>query len=93
MTSELRRAVEALASAVRKTVQVGEKAFQDAEERTYVNEFLVPMEAMLVDQLVTSVRDRNEQERILTKYELDFLQEDVEAENVRREGIEYELDL
>lgn len=93
MTSELRRAVEALASTVRKMVQVGEKAFPDAEERTYVNEFLLSMETMLIDQLATSVRDRNEQERILSKYELDFLLEELAIENDRRDLIEYELDL
>jgi len=92
MTSELRKAVEAMASAVRKVEDLADKPAWTPGEKTHVEEFLPQMESMLIDQMATSVGKRSEQSRILAKYELDHLQDELDGENLVREGIEAELD-
>lgn len=89
---QLRNAVEALASAVRKVVSLCEKPSPSVEEKTHVKEFLPEMERMLVDQLATSIADGEGRQQILKKYELDFLQEELSSAEEQRREIEEELD-
>lgn len=92
MTRELKNAVEALASAVRKVLNLVNKPSPTREESTHAKEFLPEMERMLVDQLATSVDDENSRRSLLVKYELDFLQEDLTSVETERREIEEELD-
>ena len=92
MIKELRIAVEAMASAVRKVVSLVEKPSPAREEVTHVKEFLPEMEHILVDQLATSIPDTNSRQRILEKYELEFLQDELSFTEEQRREIEAELD-
>ena len=89
---QLRNAVEALVSAVRKVINLSEKPSPSVEERTHVKEFLPEMERMLVDQLVTSVEDDNVRREILKKYELEYLDDALSYTEAQRITIELELD-
>lgn len=92
MTRELKNAIEALASAVRKVLNLVNKPSPTREESTHAKEFLPEMERMLLDQLATSIEDKNGRREILDKYCLDYLQEELSYTEEERISVDLELD-
>ena len=75
---EVRRAVKALARAVKMVSDLADLPQPDPLTEYHAKAYLEEMETMLVHQLLTSFSDEEEREDILSGAGLDYLAEDVQ---------------
>ncbi len=74
---EVRRAVKALASAVKMVSDLAVLPQPDPLTEYHAKEYLEEMETLLVHQLLTSFPDNGERETLLSDTGLDYLAEEV----------------
>lgn len=77
MKSELKSTISALAKAVCKIVELGDRINQDPVVEYHVREYTQSMEELLLEQLLTASDNLTEGEDILCGNGLDFMIEDL----------------
>lgn len=72
---EVKKAVRALARAVKLVVDLADLPSPDPLTEYHTKEYLEEMEVLLIHQLLTAYDSKSEREKLLSDFELDYLAE------------------